>query len=533
MRLFRKINFLHLPSDRRNQQRPWSWPPPCALLLILDFTIMSLIDNTIHREDEQPAHQTLGQFFLTFFRARGSTAIVLVTLFVALGTGCTVGITPEVMADRYARLEHNYTGPACSSLTIKPMACQQGTDDAQAAASYGNLALSLNALLFSPLVGSHSDRHGRRPMIITSVAVLLLPSVTLCAVLLFSNFHPVWYYLSNSVMGAFNYMSLVFAALADVFPQNLRAPSNGIFMAVWYAAFSLSPSLPLVLDHNHVALTALVCIAVASGVALYSLPETRDSTTDGVITPTITDQQLRRPWTQLAILGRNKRIALLAATSFAVSMAFAADHTLVLYYIEDRLNVGDTDIARMFLLLGVVGLLLNCAAIQPLQRLWGAQGLLLAALVCGSLHNTLYGLARSKTTIYAALVAAQFTKLNAPVLAALASQGAAPLEQGRIQGALAALNALGFSVGPLSMEFIYHKTKNKPHLGPGFMFYYGAMLYAAAVVLVLWVPSHKERTVVGTTDPESLDPNENSMEEPLLRPSDSESNHNQIGEDEG
>ena len=65
------------------------------------------------------------------------------------------------------------------------------------------------------------------------------------------------------------------------------------------------------------------------------------------------------------------------------------------------------------------------------------------------------------------------------------------------------------------------------------MFYYGAMLYAAAVVLVLWVPSYKERTVVGTTDPESLDPNENSMEEPLLRPSDSESNHNQIGEDEG
>jgi hypothetical protein len=122
--------------------------------------------------------------------------------------------------------------------------------------------------------------------------------------------------------------------------------------------------------------------------------------------------------------------------------------------------------------------------------------------------------------IYVALIASQLTKLNAPVLSSLASKDAGKEEQGRIQGALSALGSIAFSVGPLSMEFIYHRTKNKAHFGPGFMFYFAAGLYAIGTCLIIMVPANFQRD--GNNDATTRsDANRlvepGSLEEPLLQ----------------
>jgi MFS family permease len=118
------------------------------------------------------------------------------------------------------------------------------------------------------------------------------------------------------------------------------------------------------------------------------------------------------------------------------------------------------------------------------------------------------------------LIASQLTKLNAPVLSSLASKDAGKEEQGRIQGALSALGSIAFSVGPLSMEFIYHRTKNKAHFGPGFMFYFAAGLYAIGTCLIIMVPTRFQREGssggIAQSDPDRLvEPG--SLEEPLLQ----------------
>jgi len=475
---------------------------------------------------------SLLQFFRAFFNAKGVKSLVFATVLLALGSGCVVGVIPAQIADRYARLHHGYAGPPCASLQIKPVECQAGTDDAQSASVWSNIVLSLNALFFNPVVGSRSDQTGRRPMILASLFVLLLPQVSFLALIAFPKFHPIWYYLSNSVVGAFNFISLGFAAFSDIMPESLRAQSYGLFFAAFMGGYALSPSLPLILNHTQSAIVSLALTALAFFSALVFLPETlsdvlrenaqnnrRREYSDGE-NSLRTWHTLWRPFRELSIIAKDKVLILLSIGSFFHSMVFASDSTLITLYIEEHLDVGDKDIASMFLMLGLVGLVLQGGAIQPLVQWMGEKRLLVATFACGTFHNMLYGMARRKSTIYLALMVAQFTNLNSSVLASVASKDANKEEQGRIQGAFAALSSIAFSLGPLTMEFVYRNTEKKAHFGPGFMFYFASMLYAVGTCFIIFVPGDAKRNQEDCTratpnDPESLD--RNLLEEPLLQ----------------
>lgn len=391
-------------------------------------------------------------------------------------------------------------------------------------------------------------------MILASLTIQILPCAAFCALMMLPYMHPIWFYLTNSLIGGISFIGLTFAALSDTIPEAFRSSSYGLLVGVFYGGYALSPSLPLVLNHFHTAVASLVIVILGFVSALLFLPETlpedvreaarekrtrRDTpiendgedggeNADGSLQHLqhclfVSLKVLCRPFEEMSILGRDKVLALLAAGSFFSSMVFASDATLVLYYIEDQLGVGDKDIASMFLLMGIAGLVLQGGAIQPSIRLMGERGLLIATFVCGTLHNFLYGIAKTKGTIFAALMVAQLTKLNTPILSSMASKDASREEQGRIQGALAASNAIAYSLGPLTMEFVYHHTKRNVHLGPGFMFYYAAMLYAVGLCLVSCLPSEVKRSE-DSSQPRPDDLEQNSLEEPLLHETDETDN---------
>jgi fucose permease len=98
----------------------------------------------------------------------------------------------------------------------------------------------------------------------------------------------------------------------------------------------------------------------------------------------------------------------------------------------------------------------------------------------------MYGLARKKKSLYIAFVVSQFTKLSFPTLSSLASKHVLEYEQGRLQGALFAINAVAGALGPLAMEFIYNRTKDK--LFPGFMFVFAASLYFVGALVATIIP---------------------------------------------
>jgi Na+/melibiose symporter-like transporter len=193
-------------------------------------------------------------------------------------------------------------------------------------------------------------------------------------------------------------------------------------------------------------------------------------------------------------------------------MVYATDKNLVVFYMERYLNVRENDIAFQFLVMGLVGVLIQAVLLQPLLKFFGEKGLLVLSFMSGTLHNFLYGAARNKLTLYFALGLSQLTKTNTPILASLASQDASVNEQGQIQGALYAVNALSAAIGPLTMQFVYRRTKD--NFGPGTMFVVASFLYFVGTTVVSFIPV---RPMVATEEMaiESR-PILDDLEEPLL-----------------
>jgi Na+/melibiose symporter-like transporter len=227
-------------------------------------------------------------------------------------------------------------------------------------------------------------------------------------------------------------------------------------------------------------------------------------------------QSATRPLREISILHRNRTLQLVSLGSLCAAMVFAIDTTLVIYYIEETLNVQKADIAIMTLALGLAGILIQGGLVQPITAKLGEKGALVLAFACGILHNFLYGSARTKYTIYAALILSQLTKINIPLLSSCASKEVDSHEQGRVQGALFAINAIGNAVGPVLVEFIYH-IPSAAKLGPGSMFIYASIIYAIGTIVVTFLPDRPAYSPIPRIE-ESL-PTTEELEEPLLNSS--------------
>jgi len=195
-------------------------------------------------------------------------------------------------------------------------------------------------------------------------------------------------------------------------------------------------------------------------------------------------------------------------------MVYSIDHTSVIFYMEAYLDVRTKDIAFQFLVMGTVGIIIQAFLLQPMLQGLGEKGLLNVSFISGTLHNFLYGIAKNKGTLYVALSLSQLTKTNTPILASMASKDVTANEQGQIQGALYAVNALSAAIGPLSMQVIYKKTKES--IGPGTMFVFASFLYFIGTVVVSFVPVTNSRENVEVIAPQRSCSCQQDLEEPLL-----------------
>jgi hypothetical protein len=128
----------------------------------------SLLNHTNHHEQPQSRRQFSIELLQTIKAARH---LFLLLFLFALAFGSTVGVVPDIMADRYARLNHGYNDSIrcwirlleeSHSLAAPSQACREGLEDAQQAAAYTAFVSNLLTFVTSSVVGSSSDENGRR-----------------------------------------------------------------------------------------------------------------------------------------------------------------------------------------------------------------------------------------------------------------------------------------------------------------------------------------------------------------------------------
>mmetsp|Transcript_26658 Transcript_26658/g.63564 ORF Transcript_26658/g.63564 Transcript_26658/m.63564 type:complete len:676 (-) Transcript_26658:121-2148(-) len=525
--------------------------PPTLLSSDNDTTTTTTTTTTagLGRQRQRQRPQFVGRrksFIVEFSQTKGPPQIAGLMMLIAIGLGCTIGVVPAVMTDRFARLSHGYdSSERCWEFTSpnsedKPGECFLGSADAQTAVSTSNLISNVLTFVSSSLIGSLSDEYGRRGILILGLVLGTVPPLMLVLIQIFPSMSPWSYYSAHAMTGLVNWIAVALSSLADVLPQQYRAPGIGLLLAGFMFGFSLSPILSMLLSKLTLSIVSFSTVLVGLMSSILFLPETLppeialqakqrrqeameaeidDAARDEDLTSTymypyeevpgggntrrrkrrmkrlkkwcsLAKHMITRPIRELSILNRNHFFRLISSLAFFSGMVSSGDQVLLIYYLEERLGFTNKDVSIMFFIMGVMGVVAQAFLLKPLNDLLGEKLVVALAFTCGAIDNTMYGLAKNKQTIFAAVGIAGLTGMAFPTISAIKANNVAESEQGRIQGALYSLQALASGIGPVALRYVYSKTQHTA-IGPGTMFIFAAGLYLIAVCIACALPKDK------------------------------------------
>jgi len=350
---------------------------------------------------------------------------------------------------------------------------------------------SLAQFLFAPVWGALSDRFGRRPIMLFSIAATALglagfaSATTLWQLFLFRTLHG---------MATAN-ISTAQACVADLTPPDKRAMGMGLIGAAFGVGFTVGPLIGGELSAFGYAAPIWAAAGLSAlnfVLAVFLLPETRPANPSG--------QPFRkrsiRPDAFLRVL-RHPIVGLCVALTFVLTMAFGMMESTFTLFAEHERHLSAAHVGRMFGVTGVVMILVQGGLIGRLVRRYGEAALLLSGLVLLAIALALLPLAPPTVPMVAVFcLMAVGQGISNPSLQALISRGTPEHEQGFVLGTNQSLSALARVVGPAAGGAIYTT------IGPAAPFYGGAVVVFGSVALA-WVAVRRRSQALETASAET------------------------------
>ncbi|MCY1225445.1 Tetracycline resistance protein, class C [compost metagenome] len=340
--------------------------------------------------------------------------------------------------------------------------------------------LSLYALmqfLCAPVLGALSDRFGRRPVLLVSVAGAAIDA-------LFMAFAPsLWLlFVGRAIAGLTGAsMAVASAAIADLTPEHQRARWFGRMGACFGLGFIAGPAIGGVLGDHGVRLP-FVAAAVLNGITfLVGLLVLRESRPKALATQPF-DRGVLHPLAPLRwAAGVPALLPILGVFGVLVMVGEVAGTTWVLYG-EDRFAWNATTVGLSLACFGLLHALVQGFVAGPVVERWGER----AAIAIGTLADcTAYALIAFATQGWMALALLPLLCMGGigqPALQATLSRRVGEAEQGRLQGVLASLSSLASVVGPLVISSVYFAFRVR---FPGIVWLAGAVLYLLCLPVML------------------------------------------------
>jgi predicted MFS family arabinose efflux permease len=330
---------------------------------------------------------------------------------------------------------------------------------------------SLMQFIFAPIWGRLSDRVGRRPVLLGSIAMTAVGFVAYAVAPTFG-----WLLVSRLFAGMSTAnLAIARAYVADVTTPETRAKGMGIIGASFGLGFILGPAIAAPLSAISIAAPgyAAAALSVVNGVAAFFIvPE-----------PAARVSAARRPRLD-ALSGELRRpgIRRLLFTMFLTILAFSALEATFSLLAKDAFALDQAHVGYVFAYIGVVAVVMQGGLIGPLTRRFGETRLLVAGLVLQALTFGLLPFTRSIAGMLAVLAPmAVGSGLTNPSLSALLSRMSRREDQGGTLGIGESASALGRIVGPEAATYTYdHVSYSFPYLAGGAL-----MGVAAAMALTL------------------------------------------------
>jgi MFS transporter, DHA1 family, tetracycline resistance protein len=328
-------------------------------------------------------------------------------------------------------------------------------------------------LLFAPVWGRVSDRYGRRPVILVSLAG---SAVAALVIGLAGTLLVLWLARVLQGIAGASYAAAQ-AYVADVTTREERARGMGMIGAAFGLGFVLGPAIGAAFSAIDPRLPFFVAAALAATnlvIAYLRLPESRRPGAAPAPAP------------RLALVRRalaSADLAPLVWLSFVATFAFVAMESTFALFGERRFDYDITQVGLLFVYIGVLTALAQGYLVGRvvgrvgegralIGGLWGTAGGLLLVAVSRDLWLLLLGLA----------VLAVASGLVFSTTTALISLAAGEHEQGLVLGLSASVGGAARIAGPLVATVLFQ------HAGIGVPLLLGAALFALCAAAAIRLP---------------------------------------------
>ncbi len=301
----------------------------------------------------------------------------------------------------------------------------------------------------TPVIGKLSDRHGRKPLLIVSLAGTVVAGALafvagwgqIAWLLFFARFF-------DGITGG--NISVIQAVIADVTTPESRAKSFGLFGAVTFGlGFTMGPALSLGLQTlgQPLRMTFLVSSVIASialGLTIVGLPETlKERSTQ----PT---NLLDLGFSNLITGLKLPRLGLLFMINFLIGTTFTIFTFGFQPYFIQVLGQTNKSLTALFILFGIIGVLVQAKGIGLLNKRFNLSLILCLGLLMRGLTFVLMPAFPNVT--YFIIISILFSVFNAlvqPTITTLISLNAKPEVQGMALGVNASYLNVSNAFGPI------------------------------------------------------------------------------------
>ena len=353
------------------------------------------------------------------------------------------------------------------------------------------LIYGLMQFIFAPILGSLSDRYGRRPVLLFSLLGFGLDYIFLA-------FAPSigWLFLGRMISGITGAsITTASAYMADISNEKNRAQNFGMIGAAFGLGFIIGPMLGGLLGELGTRIPFLVAAGLALVNALYGyfvLPESLDMEHRRAI-----DFKKANP---ISSLLKFKKYPAVLGLIFSLLLIYLSAHAVQSNWSFANINKFGWTPKMIGISLAVVGVLVSLVQgllIRVVNPRLGNEKSVYIGITLYALGLTLFAFATQGWMMFLFLVPYCLGGISGPALQALISAHVPKNEQGELQGSLTGLQSLTTIVGPPMMIGLtsYFSIKNNPNhiYFPGAAFLLGAIFMLLSAIIAYWVLKHDTR----------------------------------------
>jgi DHA1 family tetracycline resistance protein-like MFS transporter len=329
----------------------------------------------------------------------------------------------------------------------------------------------------SPIIGTLSDRFGRRPVLLISIFGLGCDYVVMAMA---PNLG--WLYVGRLISGiTAASFSTAGAYIADISPPEKRAQNFGLIGAAFGVGFVIGPALAGVLGGVNPRLPFWIAAALALANWLFGLFVLPESLPKDRRSPF--SWRKANPIGSLQLLAAHPGLLGMAAMFFLYMLAHQALQQIFVLYTGYRFNWGIRDVGLFLGATGIASIVVQMLLVRPVVKAVGERGALLIGLACGVLGFAAYALAPNGFLFWCSLPLFALIGLVQPTSQSLTSRRVPGNEQGRLQGAMSGIQSITGLIGPTlyTTVFAWAITGGKSLNLPGL----GILLASGLVVLAL------------------------------------------------